>query len=106
MFTSEQGGTSMIERLERPIYALDVHPEGQGFATRSKTNILTVYGEDLKVEFETDLSAAPEVAAGRRRLDLGGEGGIFWGEPHLALNCIARSPGRDRACSSLSPGLK
>lgn len=96
MFTSEQGVTPMIERLERPIYALDVHPEGQGFATRSKTNILTVYGADLKVDFETDLSATPEVAAGRRRLDLGGEGGILWGEPHLALNCIALSPSRDR----------
>jgi hypothetical protein len=96
MFTSEQGGTPMIERLERPIYALNVHPEGQGFATRSKTNILTVYGADLKVDFETDLSATPEVAAGRRRLDLGGEGGILWGEPHLALNCIALSPSRDR----------
>lgn len=96
MFTPEQGGTPMIERLERPIYALDVHPEGQGFATRSKTNILTVYGSDLKVDFETDLSATPEVLAGRRRLDLGGEGGILWGEPHLALNCIALSPSRDR----------
>jgi PAS domain-containing protein len=96
MFTPEQTGTPMIERLERPIYALDVHPEGQGFATRSKTNILTVYGADLKVDFETDLSATAEVAAGRRRLDLGGNGGIFWGEPHLALNCIALSPNRDR----------
>lgn len=96
MFTSDQGVTPVIERLERPIYALDVHPEGQGFATRSKTNILTVYGADLKVDFETDLSATPEVAAGRRRLDLDGEGGIHWGEPHLALNCIALSPIRDR----------
>ncbi|WOI28635.1 DnaJ domain-containing protein [Sulfitobacter dubius] len=96
MFTSEHGGTPMIERLERPIYALNVHPRGQGFATRSKTNILTVYGADLKVDFETDLSTTPEVAAGRRRLDLGGEGGILWGEPHLALNCIALSPSRDR----------
>ena len=96
MFISEQGGNPLIERLERPIYALDVHPEGQGFATRSKMNILTVYGADLKVEFETDLSATPEVAAGRRRLDLDGDGGIFWGEPHLAINCIALSPSRDR----------
>lgn len=95
MFTSEQGGSQLIEQLERPIYGLDVHPEGQGFATRSKTNILTVYGADLKVDFETDLSATPEVAAGRRRLDLGGEGGILWGEPHLALNCVALSPSRD-----------
>lgn len=96
MFISERGGNPVIERLERPIYALDVHPEGQGFATRSKTNILTVYGADLKVDFETDLSATPEVAAGRRRLDLDGAGGILWGEPHLALNCIAISPSRDR----------
>lgn len=96
MFTSEQGGTPKIERLERPIYALEVHPEGQGFATRSKANILTVYGAELKVDFETDLSATPEVAAGRRRLDLDGEGCILWGEPHLALNCIALSPSRDR----------
>ena len=96
MFTSEQGGTPVIERLERPIYALDVHPEGQGFATRSKTNILTVYDADLKVDFETDLSATAEVAEVRRRLDLDEEGGILWGEPHLALNCIALSPSRDR----------
>lgn len=96
MFTSEQGGSSKIQRLERPIYALDVHPDGQGFATRSKTNVLTVYGADLKVDFETNLFSTPEVAAGRRRLDLGGEGGILWGEPHLALNCIALSPNRDR----------
>ena len=96
MFTSERGGPPTIEQLMRPIYALDVHPEGQGFATRSKANILTVYGPDLKVDFETDLSATPEVAAGRRRLDLGGEGSVLWGEPHLALNCIALSPSRDR----------
>jgi PAS domain-containing protein len=96
MFISEQGGNPMIEQLERPVYALDVHPEGQGFATRSKMNILTVYGADLKVDFETDLSATPEVAAGRLRLDLDEDGGIFWGEPHLAINCIALSPRRDR----------
>jgi len=96
LFTSEQGGAPMIERLERAIYALDVHPEGQGFATRSKTNILTVYDAELKVDFETDLSATPEVAAGRRPLNLDGDGGILWGEPHLALNCIALSPSRDR----------
>lgn len=96
MFSSEQGGPSMIEPLKRPIYALDVHPEGQGFATRSKANILTVYDADLKVDFETDLSSTPEVAAGRLRLDIDGEGGILWLEQHLAINCIALSPDRDR----------
>ncbi|MFT7445825.1 MAG: hypothetical protein ACI9LZ_000733 [Glaciecola sp.] len=96
LFTSDKGGTLIIEQLKRPIYAHNVHPEGEGFATRSKTNILTVYGADLKVDFETDLSATPEIAAGRSRLDLEGEGGILWGEPHLAINCIALSPSRDR----------
>ena len=36
------------------------------------------------------------MAEGRRRLDLDGEGSVLWGEPHLALNCIALSPSRDR----------
>jgi hypothetical protein len=98
MFTPEAGGKPIIHQLVRPPYSLEVHPVGKGFATRSKANILTVYDEMLKVDFETDLSANPEVEANRARFDLDGAGGgaVLWGEEHLALNCIALDPERNR----------
>lgn len=98
MFTPEIGGKPIIRSLNRPPYFLDVHPEGKGFASRSKANILTVYDESLEVDFETDLSTTPEVEENRKRFDLdgAGAGAVLWGEPHLALNCIALSPERDR----------
>ncbi|MDQ2092302.1 J domain-containing protein [Marimonas arenosa] len=98
MFTPEVGGEPIIRSLKRPPYYLDVHPEGKGFASRSKANILTVYDERLEVDFETDLSTTPEVQENRKRFDLdgAGAGAVLWGEPHLALNCIALSPRRDR----------
>jgi hypothetical protein len=98
MFTPEAGGKTIVRGLKRPPYALDVHPVGKGFASRSKANILTVYDEKLEVDFETDLSATPEVEANQKRFNLGGAGAdaVLWGDPHLALNCIALSPKRDR----------
>jgi len=97
MFTPEAGGKPTFRSLKRPPYVLDVHPVGKGFATRSKANILTVYDEKLEVDFETDLSATPEVEANRKRFDLDGAGAaaLLWGEAHLALNCIALSPERN-----------
>lgn len=98
MFTPEAGGKPIIHHLVRPPYSLEVHPVGKGFATRSKANILTVYDEMLNVDFETDLSANPEVEANRARfgLDDAGGGTVLWGEDHLALNCIALGSERDR----------
>ncbi|AGI74262.1 DnaJ-like protein [Octadecabacter arcticus 238] len=98
MFTPEAEGKPTVRSLKRPPYVLDVHPVGKGFASRSKANILTVYDEKLEVDFETDLSATPEVAANQKRFDLdgAGAGAVLWGEAHLALNCIALNPERDR----------
>lgn len=61
---------------------MDIHPQGRGFATRSKGNILSVYDEKLEMDFETDLGAAPEVVANRKRFDVDGDGKrmVFWGE--------------------------
>ena len=61
-----------------------------GFTTGSKSNVLTVYDQHLKVDFETDLSRVPEVAANRDRL------GMAQNEAHLALRCIALAPDRGR----------
>ena len=98
MFTPEAGGKTIVRSLKRPPYVLDVHPVGKGFASRSKANILTVYDEKLEVDFETDLSVTPEVEANQKRFDFdgAGAGAVLWGDAHLALNCIALSPERDR----------
>jgi len=98
MFTPEMEGEAFIKPLARRPYEMDIHPEGLGFAIRTKGNLLTVYNEKLEMDFETDLEVAPEVVANRKRFDLDGEGKhrMLWGEPHLALNCIALSPTRDR----------
>jgi hypothetical protein len=98
LFTPEAGEKIIVRGLKRPPYVLDVHPVGKGFASRSKANILTVYDEKLEVDFETGLSATPEVEANQKRFDLvgAGAGAVLWGDAHLALNCIALSPERDR----------
>jgi hypothetical protein len=76
--------------LRRDPYHISVHPEGDGFALRSKSNVLSVYDGDLLVDFETDLACAPEVDANRDRL------GLAESESHRALRCIALTPKRDR----------
>lgn len=98
MFTPETGGKPIVRRLVRPPYSLSAHPDGIGFVSRSKENVLTIYSEELEVDFETDLSATPEVVANRKRFELdgAGEGAVLWGQAHLALNRIALSPDRDR----------
>lgn len=98
MFTPETGGKPIVRRLVRPPYSLSAHPGGIGFVSRSKENVLTIYSEELEVDFETDLSATPEVVANRKRFELdgAGEGAVLWGQAHLALNRIALSPDRDR----------
>ncbi|MEP3299362.1 MAG: J domain-containing protein, partial [Pseudoruegeria sp.] len=98
MFTPEAGGKPIVRHLVRPPYSLSAHPVGIGFASRSKENVLTIYSEELEVDFETDLSATPEVVANRKRFELdgAGAGAVLWGQAHLALNCIALSPDRDR----------
>tara|TARA_R110002124_G_scaffold72809_3_gene195554 strand:- start:135 stop:2129 length:1995 start_codon:yes stop_codon:yes gene_type:complete len=76
--------------LHRDAYHISVHPEGEGFAQRSKSGVLTVYDGDLQVDFETDLESAPEVVANRGRL------GLAVSEAHRALRCVALTPKRDR----------
>lgn len=90
MFSNSKGRSGTPVSLHRDPYHIAVHPEGDGFALRSKSNVLTVYDEDLQVEFETDLARAPEVSANRDRL------GLAESEAHRALRCIALTPERDR----------
>ncbi len=90
MFSNMKGQPSPPEPLFRDPYHIAVHPEGDGFATRSKSNVLTVYDRDLKVDFETNLSRVLEVAANQERLGMGES------EAHRALRCIALTPERDR----------
>nr|WP_320178900.1 hypothetical protein [Roseovarius pacificus] len=90
MFSNEKGQSGTPVPLHRDPYHVSVHPEGEGFALRSKSNVLTVYDGDLKIEFETDLANAPEVAANRDRV------GLPESEAHRALRCIALTPERDR----------
>lgn len=90
IFSNGKGQSGTPVSLRRDPYHVSVHPEGEGFALRSKSNVLTVYDRDLQVEFETDLARAPEVAANRDRL------GLPESETHRALRCIALTPDRDR----------
>ncbi|MBD1546264.1 J domain-containing protein [Roseibium aggregatum] len=90
MFANANGQPGTTVPLHRAPYRISVHPEGDGFAILSRSNVLTVYGGDLKVDFETDLESAPEVVANRDRL------GLAETEAHRALRCIALTPERDR----------
>lgn len=90
MFSNAKGQSGTPVSLHRDPYHISVHPEGEGFALRSKSNVLTVYDVDLKVDFETDLARAPEVLANRDRL------GLAESEAHRAQRCIALTPERDR----------
>ncbi|MEQ9145204.1 MAG: J domain-containing protein [Parvibaculaceae bacterium] len=90
MFSDPKGRPGTPVPLRRDAYHISVHPEGEGFALRSKSGIMTVYRGDLGIDFETDLEAAPEVAANRERL------GLAASEAHRALRCIALTPDRDR----------
>ena len=90
LFSNAKGQPGAPAPLRRDPYHISVHPEGDGFALRSKSNVLTVYGGDLQVDFETDLERTPEVAANRDRL------GLEESEAHRALRCIALTPERDR----------
>lgn len=90
MFSDSQGRSGTPIPLHRDPYHIAVHPEGKGFALRSKSNVLTIYDGGLQVEFETDLARAPEVSASRDRL------GLAESEAHRALRCIALTPERDR----------
>lgn len=90
MFSNAKGQPGAPTPLRRDAYHISVHPEGDGFALRSKSNVLTVYGGDFQVEFETDLARTPEVAANQERL------GLAESEAHRALRCVALTPERDR----------
>jgi DnaJ-domain-containing protein 1 len=90
MFSNSKGRSGTPVPLHRDPYHTTVHPEGEGFALRSKSNVLTVYDGDLRVDFETDLARAPEVATNRDRL------GLVESDAHRALRCIALTPDRDR----------
>ena len=90
MFSNTRGQLGATVPLRRDPYQISVHPEGEGFALRSKSNVLTVYGGDLQVEFETDLGSAPEVAVNRDRL------GLAESEAHRTIRCVSLTPERDR----------
>ena len=90
MFSDANGRHGKPVPLHRDAYHISVHPEGEGFALRSKSGVMTVYRDDLSIDFETDLEAAPEVAANRERL------GLAESEAHRALRCIALTPDRNR----------
>lgn len=90
MISNAKGQPGAQARLRRDPYLISVHPEGVGFAVRSKSNVLTVYDGNLQVDFETDLGHLPEVVANRERL------GLPESEAHRALRCIALTPNRDR----------
>jgi len=90
MLSDATGQPGAIAPLRRDPYHISVHPEGDGFALRSKGNVLTVYDEELRVDFETDLESAPEVAKNRDRL------GLAESEAHRTLRCVALTPERDR----------
>lgn len=90
MFSNAKGQPKATAPLRRDPYHISVHPEGEGFALRSKSNVLTVYGRDLQVDFETDLERAPEVATNRDRL------GMAESEAHRTIRCVALTPKRDR----------
>lgn len=90
LFSDSNGQPGTPLPLFRDPYEISVHPLGEGFALRSRSNVLTVYDTELKVDFETDLSCAPEIPVNRDRL------GLAESETHRALRCIALSPERDR----------
>lgn len=90
MFSDAKGRSGAPVPLRRDAYHISVHPEGDGFALRSKSGALTVYSGDLRVDYETDLEGAPEVAVNRDRL------GLAESESHRALRCVALTPDRDR----------
>lgn len=90
MFSDAKGRPGTPAPLRRDAYHISVHPEGDGFALRSKSGVLTVYRGDFSIDFEIDLDGAPEVDANRERL------GLAESEAHRALRCIALTPDRDR----------
>ena len=89
-FSNAKGQTGTTAPLRRDPYHIAVHPVGEGFASRSKSNVLTVYAGDLQVDFETDLESAPEIATNRERL------GLTESEAHRTIRCVALTPERDR----------
>lgn len=90
LFSDSKGQPGTPLPLLRDPYEISVHPLGEGFALRSRSNVLTVYDAKLNVDFETDLSMAPEIPVNRDRL------GLAKSDTHRALRCIALSPERDR----------
>ena len=90
LFSNSKGQPGTPLPLLRHPYEISVHPLGDGFALRSRSNVLTVYDAELNVDFETDLSMAPEIPANRERL------GLAESDTHRALRCIALSPERGR----------
>ncbi|AUQ99317.1 DnaJ domain-containing protein [Phaeobacter inhibens] len=88
VFSDTAGRMGMPSALVRDAAWISAHPDGEGFASRSRSGVLTVYDGDLDVDFETDLGLAPEVIANAARLDHTGAG--------AGLRCIALTPDRSR----------
>tara|TARA_R110001632_G_scaffold217824_1_gene346653 strand:- start:528 stop:1559 length:1032 start_codon:yes stop_codon:yes gene_type:complete len=70
MLSNAKGEPVANAALRRDPFHISVHPAGEGFALRSKSNVLTSYRGDLQVDFETDLESTPEIATNRDRLGL------------------------------------
>lgn len=87
-FSGAAGRMGTPSALVRDVAWISVHPDGEGFASRSKSGVLTVYDGDLNVDFEMDLGLAPEVIANAARLDHEGA--------NVGLRCIALTPDRSR----------
>jgi len=90
MMSNSEGTELSKAPLHRDLYAIAVHPEGQGFAVRSKSNMLTIYDGQLRVDFETDLGIMPEVLANRQRMEMQTR------DYHTEIRSIALTPNRDR----------
>ncbi|OSP53444.1 hypothetical protein BV911_18000 [Pseudoruegeria sp. SK021] len=87
-FSDTAGRMGTPSAFVRDVAWISTHPDGEGFASRSKSGVLTVYDGDLDVDFETDLGLAPEVIANAARLD--------HEVTTAGLRCIALTPDRSQ----------
>jgi hypothetical protein len=72
------------------IYRLGVHPLGRGFITMSADCVVHAYDENLKLLFESELAAAPQLRPLRDHFGIG--------DPYLKhhIRCVALAPDQHR----------